>query len=65
MSGTVLFFKKRDGWGFIRADDEQCYFVHRSDFDRSCFRSLRMGERVEFDPCTTIKGLSAANVRRI
>lgn len=65
MRGTVYCFDKAKGWGFIRSDDEQDYFVHRSDLDRHCFRSLNRGERVEFEPCTTIKGISAANVRRL
>ena len=63
MIGNVVFFSDEKGWGFIRADDKD-YFFHWTDILEKANRKLYAGDRVTFDACTTIKGLSAANVRR-
>lgn len=65
MRGIVVFFKKYKGWGFIQGEDGRDYYFHRTDIDKFHFRTLQAEETVEFEPCTTIKGLSAANVRRL
>lgn len=63
MNGTVVFFNENKGFGFIRADGDD-YFFHWIDVVDKRNRKLMAGDRVLFDECTTIKGLSAANVRR-
>lgn len=46
MQGTVIFFKRPGGWGFISANDDD-YFVHHSELVGR--NSLREGQQVEFD----------------
>lgn len=64
MRGIVWCFDVEKGWGFIRSGKDD-YFVHWSDVAERGYRTLHRGDEVSFDPCTTIKGLSAANVRRV
>lgn len=63
MTGIVVSFDEKRGFGFIRAECED-YFFHWKDIIEKRNRKMYLGERVTFDECTTVKGLSAANVRR-
>ena len=63
MTGIVKWFNAKNGFGFVVADHDD-YFFHWTDIDENHGRMLYTGDRVTFDPCTTVKGLSAANVRR-
>eukprot|EP00210_Caulerpa_lentillifera_P001889 g1817.t1 len=50
LKGTVKWFNASKGFGFITPDQgEQELFVHQSTIKAEGFRSLREGERVEFD----------------
>jgi CspA family cold shock protein len=73
MKGTVRWWKEEKGYGRITGDDDYVYFCHfsmvaESEADENGYRSLRQGDRVEFDP---VPGggahgrNSAYNVRRI
>jgi CspA family cold shock protein len=61
--GTVKWFNDAKGFGFITPEDgrKDC-FVHHSAIQGSGFRSLKEGERVEFDVVEGKKGPAAENV---
>jgi len=62
-TGKVKWFNESKGFGFITRDDGQkdC-FVHYSAIQGSGFRSLREGDKVEFDVVDGQKGPAAQNV---
>ena len=63
VSGTVKWFNERKGFGFLTRDDgEKDCFVHHSAIQGSGFKTLREGERVEFDVVEGQKGPAAENV---
>jgi CspA family cold shock protein len=61
----VKWFDSKKGFGFILNADGQDVFVHFSSIQGDGFRSLKDGEKVEYDELTGDKGLSAQNVRRL
>jgi CxxC-x17-CxxC domain-containing protein len=63
--GEVKSFHEAKGFGFIRDESGEEVFVHFSAILGEGFKSLREGERVEFDVVTGPKGKQAANVVRI
>jgi cold shock protein len=63
-NGTVKWFNDAKGFGFISQDGGEDVFVHHTAINMDGFRTLKEGERVEFDITQGPKGLQAANVRR-
>jgi len=63
--GEVKSFHEARGFGFIRDESGEEVFVHFSAILGEGFKSLREGERVEFDVVMGPKGRQAANVVRI
>jgi CspA family cold shock protein len=61
--GTVKWFNDSKGFGFITRDDggKDC-FVHHTAISGSGFKSLREGQKVEFDVVEGQKGPAAQNV---
>lgn len=59
--GTVKFFNKEKGFGFIKGDDGQEYFVHQSGLTDE----IQQGDTVEFELQEGKKGLMAVNVKRV
>ena len=62
--GLVKWFNDAKGYGFISQEGGEDVFVHHSAIQMDGFRTLKEGERVEFDVAQGPKGLQAANVRR-
>ena len=64
VTGTVKWFNDQKGFGFItREDGEKDCFVHYTAITGSGFKSLREGEKVEFDVVQGDKGPAAENMR--
>ncbi len=63
-SGTVKWFSDQKGYGFIVRDDSTDVFVHHSVIQMDGFRTLKEGEKVQYDLMESDKGLQAANVAR-
>ncbi|MEW6294498.1 MAG: cold-shock protein [Pseudomonadota bacterium] len=65
-TGTVKWFNDSKGFGFITpeagGDD---LFAHFSAIQSSGFKTLREGQRVNFDVTSGPKGQQAANIRPI
>jgi CspA family cold shock protein len=64
--GTVKWFNKAKGYGFI-VDDEKPddIFVHYSSIMMDGYRFLEEGDRVEFALEETNKGLQASGVKKV
>ncbi|MEA3327616.1 MAG: cold-shock protein [Chloroflexota bacterium] len=63
MLGVVKWFNGEKGYGFIARDDEEKdVFVHFSSINSEGFRTLREGQRVEFEVVEGDKGPQAQNV---
>jgi CxxC-x17-CxxC domain-containing protein len=60
--GAVKWFNEAKGFGFIRDDSGEEFFVHFSAIRGDGFRSLAEGQRVTFDVVAGPKGRQAANV---
>jgi CspA family cold shock protein len=62
-TGTVKWFNDTEGYGFITPENGQkdC-FVHFSAIQGEGFKSLKEGQRVEFEIVDGDKGPSAQNV---
>ena len=63
--GTVKWFDSKKGFGFILNPEGTDVFVHFSSIEGDGFRSLKDGEKVEFDQIAGTKGLSAQAVKRL
>jgi CspA family cold shock protein len=65
-TGTVKWFNDAKGFGFITRDDgEKDCFVHHSAIQADGFKSLKEGERVEFEVVQGEKGPAAQNVTKL
>jgi CspA family cold shock protein len=64
-SGSVKWFNEAKGYGFIKRKNGGDVFVHYSAIKGGGFRSLREGERVEFEVEEGIKGPQARNVTTV
>lgn len=66
--GTVKWFNDKKGYGFISGDDGKDYFVHYSEIQnggKKGFKTLKEGDRVEFEATRTDRGVAAKNVKKI
>ena len=65
-SGTVKWFNKTKGYGFIQPDDgsKDC-FVHFSAIQGSGFKTLVEGDKVQFNVVQGQKGPAAENVTKV
>jgi CspA family cold shock protein len=64
MTGTVKWFHKSKGFGFIEADDgEGDVFIHFSDIPGDGYKTLAEGQKLEFDIEECEKGAQAKNVK--
>lgn len=62
--GTVKWFSKNKGYGFIEQDDGQDIFVHYSSIDMPGFKTLNEGDQVTFEVEVSDRGPEAKNVRK-
>ncbi len=62
IEGTVKWFNSRKGYGFISKEGREDIFVHQTAIKGSGSKSLREGQRVQFEIVSGPKGDQAANV---
>lgn len=64
--GVTKFFNETKGFGFIAPEDgSKDVFVHISALEQSGLRTLREGEKVEFDIEPAQRGPKAVNLRPV
>lgn len=60
--GVVKWFDTKKGYGFIEQSEGGDVFVHYSGIVGEGFKSLKAGEKVEFEVSNGPKGPQATNV---
>lgn len=63
--GTVKWFNRTKGFGFISRPTGEDVFVHYRSIVGEGFKNLNEGDQVQFEVETGPKGLQAANVQKI
>jgi cold shock protein len=63
-TGTVKWFDRKKGFGFILNDEGQDVFAHFSVIEGEGFRYLKEGETVTYEPAKGVNGLHASKVIR-
>jgi len=63
-TGTVKWFNRTKGYGFIEREEGDDVFVHFSAIAMDGFKTLEAGDKVEFEVTDGPKGSQAANVKR-
>jgi|APSaa5957512622_1039677.scaffolds.fasta_scaffold01429_22 cold shock protein len=61
MEGTVKWYNIRKGYGFVKGEDGEDYFLHHTALDKRVF--LRENDQVSFEATETDKGKQAVNVQ--
>ena len=62
ITGTVKWFSRTKGYGFISREGDSDVFVHYSAIQSEGFRNLEEGQQVEFEVEDSPKGPQATNV---
>jgi len=63
-TGAVKWFSNAKGFGFISPDEGgEDVFAHFSEISMEGYKSLKGGQKVEFDITEGPKGLFAANIK--
>ena len=63
--GTVKWFNRSKGFGFIERPEGDDVFVHFNAIVGDGFKNLEEGDNVEFTVTEGPKGLQAADVKKI
>ena len=62
-TGTVKWFNNSKGYGFVTPDNgDQDVFVHFSAIEMDGYKTLKEGQKVEFEVTEGPKGLHATSV---
>jgi CspA family cold shock protein len=64
-TGNVKWFDSKKGFGFIISPEGKDVFVHFSSIEGDGFRSLKDGEKVNYEQIQGEKGLLAQHVKRL
>lgn len=65
-TGVVKWFSDQKGYGFIAPDGEgKDIFVHHSGVEGEGFKSLKEGDKVQFEVTQSPKGEQAIKVTKI
>jgi len=60
MEGTVKWFNRDKGYGFIEGNDGEEYFIHHTALAQETF--IRDNDLVSFEPAETERGKQARDV---
>ncbi len=62
-TGTVKWFNDAKGFGFISRENGEDVFVHFRAIQTQGFKSLKEGQKVNFEVVTGPKGKQASNIQ--
>ncbi len=65
ITGTVKWFSRTKGYGFIQREGGDDVFVHFSAIQGEGFRNLEEGDQVEFTIESSPRGPQAADVAKL
>lgn len=65
MQGQVKWFDSRKGFGFIELEGQKDIFVHFSEIQSEGYKTLRDGEKVEFEIEESDNGTRAKSVTKV
>ena len=65
VKGVVKWFNDKKGFGFIKPENGEDVFVHRTAIQGSGFKTLAEGQQVEFDIVQGEKGKQAQNITKL
>jgi CspA family cold shock protein len=65
LQGTIKWFNKSKGYGFIGRENEPDVFIHYSGIVADGYRTLEQGDRVYFEIVEGAKGPQAINVVKL
>lgn len=66
VTGVVKWFNNAKGYGFVTPDEgEQDVFVHFSSISMEGYKTLKEGQKVQFEISQGPKGLHAANLQSV
>ncbi len=60
--GRVKWFNETKGYGFIEQDGDRDVFVHYTAIEMEGYRTLKEGQKVEYEMILTPKGPQAKKV---
>ncbi|MEE9225378.1 MAG: cold-shock protein [Bacteroidota bacterium] len=63
--GTVKWFNRTKGYGFIKRSTGEDVFVHYKSIEGDGFKVLNEGDEVEFEVETGPKGLQATKILKV
>lgn len=63
-SGIVKWFNNSKGYGFLTDENGADVFVHFSAIQSEGYKTLKQGDKVEFEAVEGEKGLQAVNVKK-
>jgi CspA family cold shock protein len=63
MDGTIKWYNRMKGYGFIIGEDDAEFFFHHSFLDEGL--ELTDNDKVTFDPIDTEKGKQAKNIKKV
>lgn len=63
-SGVVKWFNNSKGYGFLTDENGADVFVHFSAIQSEGYKTLKQGDKVEFEAIEGEKGLQAVNVKK-
>lgn len=61
MKGTVNWFNIKKGYGFVKGEDGEDYFIHYTAVPQGVF--LKEGDSIKFEPSKTEKGKQAQDIK--
>ena len=64
-TGTVKWFDSKKGYGFIELEGSDDIFVHFSDIIEEGYKSLKDGQKVNFEVEKDDNGEKAKNVTKV
>ena len=65
MKGTIKFFHRKKGYGFVAGEDGKDAFVHFSNIAMEGSRIFETGDKVEYEEIKDDKGLRAINLKLV